>query len=98
MLCRDGPLSAATVLVAAGGNPERLASKASFTSLSGAASIPASSGQPVCHRLSHGGNRHPNNVLHRRCCCACATANPARWRISNSAAPNDSPTETSSAA
>lgn len=60
-----GPFTAATLLVAAGDNPERLASKASFAALAGVAPIPASSGQRTRHRLSRGGNRQANNALHR---------------------------------
>lgn len=60
-----GPVTAATLLVAAGDNPERLASKASFAALAGVAPIPASSGQRTRHRLSRGGNRRANNALHR---------------------------------
>jgi transposase len=60
-----GPLTAATLLVAAGDNPERLATKASFAALAGTSPIPASSGQRTRHRLSRGGNRHANASLHR---------------------------------
>jgi transposase len=60
-----GPVTAATLLAAAGDNPERLTSKASFAALAGVAPIPASSGQRVRHRLSRGGNRLANNALHR---------------------------------
>jgi hypothetical protein len=60
-----GPVTAATLLVAAGDNPERLASKASFAALAGVAPIPASSGQRTRHRLSRGGNRQANNAFHR---------------------------------
>ncbi len=60
-----GPLTAATLLVAAGDNPERLTTKASFAALAGVAPIPASSGQRTRHRLSRGGNRHANASLHR---------------------------------
>jgi transposase len=60
-----GPVTAATLLAAAGDNPERLASKAAFAALTGVAPIPASSGQRVRHRLSRGGNRHANSALHR---------------------------------
>lgn len=60
-----GPVTAATLLTAAGDNPERLATKASFAALAGVAPIPASSGQRVRHRLSRGGNRHANSALHR---------------------------------
>lgn len=60
-----GPVTAATLLVAAGDNPERLGSRASFAALAGVAPIPASSGQRTRHRLSRGGNRHANAALHR---------------------------------
>ncbi|WP_458040493.1 MULTISPECIES: IS110 family RNA-guided transposase [Bacteria] len=60
-----GAVTAATLLVAAGDNPERLATRASFAALAGAAPIPASSGQRTRHRLSRGGNRHANAALHR---------------------------------
>jgi transposase len=60
-----GVVVAATLLTAAGDNPERLTSKAAFASLCGAAPIPASSGQRIRHRLSRGGNRQANSALHR---------------------------------
>ncbi|MDK6499257.1 transposase, partial [Escherichia coli] len=60
-----GPVTAATLLVAAGDNPERLGTRASFAALAGVAPIPASSGQRTRHRLSRGGNRHANAALHR---------------------------------
>jgi transposase len=60
-----GPVTAATLLVAAGDNPERLAARAAFAALAGVAPIPASSGQRTRHRLSRGGNRHANAALHR---------------------------------
>lgn len=60
-----GPLTVATLLTAAGDNPERLASRAGFAALVGVAPVPASSGQRVRHRLSRGGNRHANSAIHR---------------------------------
>lgn len=60
-----GVVTAATLLVAAGDNPERLASREAFAALCGVAPIPASSGQRIRHRLSRGGNRQANNALHR---------------------------------
>ena len=60
-----GPVTAATLLVAAGDNPERLRTRATFAALAGVAPIPASSGQRTRHRLSRGGNRHANAALHR---------------------------------
>ena len=49
---------------AAGDNPERLGSEASFAMLCGACPIPASSGKTNRHRLNHGGNRQANSALH----------------------------------
>jgi len=48
---------AATLLVAAGDNPQRLKSEASFASLCGVSPVEASSGKVVRHRLNRGGNR-----------------------------------------
>jgi transposase len=52
-----GTDSAATLLIVAGDNPQRLGSEASFASLCGVAPIEASSGKVVRHRLNRGGNR-----------------------------------------
>ena len=60
-----GPDTAATLLVAAGSNPERLHSEASFASLCGVNPIPASSGKTNRHRLNRGGHRQANAALHR---------------------------------
>ncbi len=54
---------AATLLIAAGDNPDRLASPAAFAHLCGAAPIPASSGKTQRHRLNRGGNRQANHAL-----------------------------------
>jgi transposase len=59
-----GPDTAATLLIAAGDNPERLRSEASFAHLCGTAPVPASSGKVVRHRLNPGGNRDANRALH----------------------------------
>src|SRR3712207_1579107 len=59
-----GPDTAAALLIAAGDNPERLKSEASFAHLCGAAPVPASSGRVVRHRLNLGGNRDANRALH----------------------------------
>src|SRR5919199_1092592 len=58
---------AATLLIVAGDNPERLGSEASFASLCGVAPIEASSGKIVRHRLNRGGNRQANRALHMTC-------------------------------
>ncbi|MGC8510578.1 MAG: transposase, partial [Acidimicrobiales bacterium] len=56
--------SAGAFLVAAGDNPERLTSEASFAMLCGACPVPASSGKTSRHRLNRGGNRQANSALH----------------------------------
>jgi transposase len=62
-----GTDNAATLLVVAGDNPERLRSEASFASLCGVAPIEASSGKVVRHRLNRGGNREANRALYMTC-------------------------------
>jgi transposase len=59
-----GTDTAATLLVTAGDNPDRLRSEASFAHLCGVAPIPASSGKTVRHRLNRGGDRQANRALH----------------------------------
>ena len=60
-----GPDTAATLLITAGSNPERLRSEAAFAALCGASPIPASSGKTNRHRLNRGGDRQANAALHR---------------------------------
>ena len=60
-----GPDTAATLLIAAGSNPDRLHSEAAFASLCGVNPIPASSGKTNRHRLNRGGHRQANTALHR---------------------------------
>ena len=60
-----GPDTAATLLIAAGSNPERLRSEAAFAALCGVSPIPASSGKTNRHRLNRGGDRQANAALHR---------------------------------
>lgn len=60
-----GPDTAATLLITAGSNPERLRSEAAFATLCGASPIPASSGKTNRHRLNRGGDRQANAALHR---------------------------------
>ena len=60
-----GPDTAATLLVTAGGNPERLRSEAAFAALCGVNPIPASSGRTNRHRLNRGGARQANAALYR---------------------------------
>jgi transposase len=61
----NGVVTAATLLVDAGDNPDRLTSEAASAALAGVAPIPASSGQRVRHRLARGGNRNENRALYR---------------------------------
>jgi transposase len=60
-----GPDVAATLLVTAGSNPERLRSEAAFAALCGVNPIPASSGRTNRHRLNRGGDRRANAALYR---------------------------------
>jgi transposase len=59
-----GPDTAATLMIVAGDNPDRLQSEAAFAHLCGAAPIPASSGKVVRHRLNPNGNREANRALY----------------------------------
>lgn len=59
-----GTDTAASLLIAAGDNPERLKSEAAFAHLCGAAPIPASSAKTVRHRLNRQGNRDANRALY----------------------------------
>lgn len=58
-----GPDTAATLLIAAGDNPERLRSEASFAALCGVSPVEASSGKTQRHRLNRGGDRQANCAL-----------------------------------
>ena len=62
-----GTDTAATLLIVAGDNPQRLGSEASFASLCGVSPIEASSGKVVRHRLNRGGNREANRALYMIC-------------------------------
>ena len=57
--------TAATLLVAAGDNPERLRSEPAWAHLCGVAPIEASSGKVTRHRLNRGGDRNANQALWR---------------------------------
>lgn len=60
-----GPDVAATLLITAGDNPERLASESAFAHLCGVSPIQASSGKTNRHRLNRGGDRRANAALYR---------------------------------
>ena len=55
--------TAATLLVTAGDNPERIRSEAAWAHLCGVAPIPASSGKVTRWRLDRGGDRQANAAL-----------------------------------
>ncbi len=57
--------TAATLLVTAGDNPQRLRSEATWAHLCGVAPIEASSGKVTRHRLDRGGDRNANQALWR---------------------------------
>ena len=60
-----GSDTAATLLIAAGGNADRLRTEAAFASLCGVNPIPASSGKTNRHRLNRSGDRQANAALYR---------------------------------
>lgn len=60
-----GTDSASALLVAAGDNPARLRSEATFAHLCGASPLDASSGKQERHRLNRGGDRQANAALWR---------------------------------
>jgi transposase len=60
-----GPDCAAALLIAAGDNPERLRSEASFAALCGVSPVEASSGKTQRRRLNRGGDRQANAALYR---------------------------------
>jgi transposase len=60
-----GPDVAATLLLTAGDNPERLSNERAFAALCGSNPIPASSGKTQRHRLNRGGDRQANAALWR---------------------------------
>ena len=60
-----GTDTAASLLVAAGDNPDRLHSERSWAHLCGTTPLPASSGKTIRHRLNRGGDRQANAALHR---------------------------------
>jgi transposase len=62
-----GTDNAATLLIVAGDNPQRLKSEASFANLCGVAPIEASSGKVVRQRLNRRGNREANRALYMVC-------------------------------
>ena len=58
-----GTDAASAILVAAGDNPGRLRSEATFAHLCGTSPIDASSGKSERHRLNRSGNRQANSAL-----------------------------------
>ena len=60
-----GPDNASALLIAAGDNPDRLRSEASFAALCGVSPLEASSGRTSRRRLNRGGDRQANSALYR---------------------------------
>jgi transposase len=60
-----GPDNAATLLVTAGDNPDRLTSQAAFAALCGVSPVEMSSGKTSRRRLNRGGDRQANAALYR---------------------------------
>ncbi|MGB5186211.1 MAG: IS110 family transposase [Acidimicrobiia bacterium] len=61
-----GVVTAATLLVTAGDNPDRLHTERSWAHLCGVSPVPAGSGKTSGRvRLNHGGNRHANAALYQ---------------------------------
>jgi transposase len=60
-----GTDTAASLLVTAGDNPERLGSERAWAHLCGVTPIPASSGKVTRYRLNRGGDRNANAALYR---------------------------------
>jgi len=58
-----GPHTAATLMLTAGDNPDRLRSEAALAALCGVSPLQASSGRTCRHRLNRGGDRQANNAL-----------------------------------
>ncbi len=71
-----GPDSAAALLIAAGDNPERFSTEASFAALCGATPVEASSGMTSRLRLNRGGDRQTNAASTGSRCRGCAGINP----------------------
>jgi transposase len=67
--CGIGPDNAAALLIAAGDNPDRLRSEASFAALCGVSPLEASSGKTSRRRLHRGGDRQANAALYRIALC-----------------------------
>jgi len=57
--------TAGSLLCAAGDNPDRLATEASFAALCGTSPVPVSSGRTNRHRLNRAGDRQANSALWR---------------------------------
>jgi transposase len=57
--------AAASLLVTAGDNPDRLRSERSWAHLCGVTPVPASSGKTIRYRLNRGGDRQANSALYR---------------------------------
>ncbi|MEU9481735.1 transposase [Streptomyces sp. NPDC048191] len=68
-----GPDTAAALLIAAGDNPQRMGSEASFARLCGVSPVEASSGRTQRRRLNRDGDRQANSALYT------VVLAPLRW-------------------
>ena len=75
--CGVGAEVASALLVAAGDNPQRMRSEASFAALCGASPIEASSGPRVRHRLNRGATAEPTTPCGASRWSACASTSAA---------------------
>jgi transposase len=73
-----GPDVAAALIVAAGDNPDRIGTEATFAALCGVSPVPASSGLRNRHWLNRGGDRQANCALYRIVLTRLATHGPTR--------------------
>lgn len=58
-----GPIVAASLLICAGDNPDRLSNSRAFAAVCGVSPVDTSSGLQTHHRLNKGGNRQANSAL-----------------------------------
>jgi transposase len=93
-----GTDTAASLLIAAADNPERLKNEAAFAHLCGAAPIAASSGKTVPHRLNRHGERDANRALYVIALCRMSRDKRPRAYVEKRTPRRASPKRRSSAA
>jgi transposase len=100
LLCVQGVSidTAASLLIAAGDDPERIKNEAAFAHLCGVAPIPASSGKTVRHRLNRHGDREANRALYVIALCRMSHDERTRTYVALGAPRRARPRRRSSAA